>query len=240
MGSPSRTRSSRVGRLLNERARRVRVGFGMIPAQSVRRAGPDVPVLVFKNLMHGGVGQPVFPAVLDPDFLEETMDAGVIGHPHAAVAGALEGVDVVEAGVHGRPVAPVEFPKLVLRGAPNPPVGQFREVKDHVGHGAVRNRERPPFFLVIPGHALVAAQPEIAVARGEQGGANADRVRVGRRVGQRLVLDAVEPVEITRGPFPGGRFGIPALDSETAVPQQAQRLHVPDVVPEVEAGAERA
>ncbi len=90
-----------VGRFFDERVRRVRVGFRMVLAQSVWRAGEYVSVLILKNLMHRGVGQPVFPVVIDPDVLEVTMRAGVIGHPHAAVTGALEGIDVVKAGMYG-------------------------------------------------------------------------------------------------------------------------------------------
>ncbi len=225
-----------VGWLLNVRPRRVRIGLGIIPAQSVRCADPDVPALVFKNLVDGGIRQSVVPVVLDPDFLKKTMHAGVVRHPDAAVPGPMKGVDVVEPGRHERPVAPVKFPELVRCGAPDPPVGQFREAQNRLGDRAFRNRERPPLFLVIPGQAGLAAQPEVAVACGKQRGIDAGR----RGVLQRLELLSVKTIEAACRRFSVRRFIVPALDAKTAIRQEAQCLHVPHVVADGESRAERA
>ena len=99
---------------------RVAIGLGIIEAQTMSGAGPQVAALVFIEIANGNAGQALFEAVLNPVPVIEPVYSAIRRHPDAAITmTAQERIDTIKSAAHFRPVVAVELPDSVGGGAPD-------------------------------------------------------------------------------------------------------------------------
>src|SRR5213595_310161 len=98
--------------------------------------------------------------------------------------GPQQAIDPLETSSHARPVTAVEFPDLILRRAPKLALGQFGKSDHGLRRGFVRRGKRTPFLIVTPGRPTLAADPQIAVLRGEKSEEIRTNPQIGRRIGE--------------------------------------------------------
>src|SRR5436190_19866485 len=80
--------------------------------------------LILVEIPDPEAGQTLFQPVLDPGPLYISEDAAIAGHPPSAVPATNHRADSVKPLLYYRPTVTVEFPNLILRGAPNCSVAQ--------------------------------------------------------------------------------------------------------------------
>src|ERR1041385_4684613 len=137
----------------------------MIERQASRCPRPDASARVLAKFAHAGAGQAFGWAVLDPGPAKITVQPAIRGHPDAPISARNHLIDSIKATSQFRPLAPVKFPDFVQCSAPKFAFGGFHEAKASLRRGFVAGRKHSPFLFMTPGNSLIAAQPQISVAR---------------------------------------------------------------------------